>query len=102
MTDINNQISQYLAVKTLINVIFGIISFSILCLLDIDFALFWAIVIALLSYDPYVGSYLGVAFPVILSLGQFAPIKTNLILLVLLIAAQTWVGNMPEPRWIGR
>jgi predicted PurR-regulated permease PerM len=102
ITDINNQISQYLAVKTLINLILGVISFSILWLLDVDFALFWAITIALLNYIPYVGSYLGVAFPVILSLGQFASLQTTLILLVLLVAAQTWVGNVLEPRWIGR
>jgi hypothetical protein len=72
ITDINSQISQYLAVKTLINLILGVLSFSILWLLEVDFALFWAITIALLNYIPYVGSYLGVAFPVILSLGQFA------------------------------
>jgi predicted PurR-regulated permease PerM len=102
VTDINAQISQYLAVKTLINLILGAISFSILWLLDVDFALFWAITIALLNYIPYVGSYLGVAFPVILSLGQFASLQTTLILLALLVAAQTWVGNVLEPRWIGR
>jgi len=102
ITDINSQISQYLAVKTLINLILGVLSFSILWLLDVDFALFWAITIALLNYIPYVGSYLGVAFPVILSLGQFASLQTTLIVLALLVAAQTWVGNMLEPRWIGR
>jgi predicted PurR-regulated permease PerM len=102
ITDINGQISQYLAVKTLINLILGVMSFSILWLLDVDFALFWAITIALLNYIPYVGSYLGVAFPVILSLGQFASVQTTLILLALLVAAQTWVGNVLEPRWIGR
>lgn len=102
ITDINAQISQYLAVKTLINLILGLISFAFLWLLDVDFALFWAITIALLNYIPYVGSYLGVAFPVILSLGQFASIQTTLVLLALLVAAQTWVGNVLEPRWIGR
>lgn len=102
VTDINDQISQYLAVKTLINVILGVLSYAILWLLGVDFALFWAIMIALLNYIPYVGSYLGVAFPVILSLGQFASIQTSLILLALLVAAQTWNGNVLEPRWIGR
>ena len=102
ITDINSQISQYLAVKTLINMILGAISFSVLWLLGVDFALFWAISIALLNYIPYVGSYLGVAFPVILSLGQFASLQTTLILLALLVAAQTWVGSVLEPRWIGR
>lgn len=102
VTDINTQISQYLAVKTLINAILGVISYGILWLLDVDFALFWAITIALLNYIPYVGSYVGVAFPVLLSLGQFASIQTTLILLALLVAAQTYVGNVLEPRWIGR
>jgi predicted PurR-regulated permease PerM len=102
ITDINDQISQYLAIKTLINLVLGAISYAILWLLDIDFALFWAITIALLNYIPYVGSYLGVAFPVILSLGQFASLQTTLILLALLVAAQMWVGNVLEPRWIGR
>jgi predicted PurR-regulated permease PerM len=102
VTDINNQISQYLAVKTLINLILGMISLSILWLLDVDFALFCAMAIALLNYIPYVGSYLGVAFPVILSLGQFASLQTTLILLALLVAAQIWVGSVLEPRWIGR
>jgi predicted PurR-regulated permease PerM len=102
VTDINAQISQYLAVKTLINLILGMISFGILWTVGVDFALFWAITIALLNYIPYVGSYLGVAFPVILSLGQFASVQTTLILLALLVAAQTYVGNVLEPRWIGR
>ncbi|ROU01092.1 AI-2E family transporter [Histidinibacterium lentulum] len=102
ITDINGQISQYLSVKTLINLILGLISYAILWLLGVDFALFWAITIALLNYIPYVGSYLGVAFPVILSLGQFASLQTTLVLLAMLVAAQVWVGNVLEPRWIGR
>ncbi len=102
VTDINAQIRQYLAVKTLINLILGAISYAILWIMGVDFALFWAISIALLNYIPYVGSYLAVAFPVILSIGQFASIQTTLILLALLVAAQTWVGNILEPRWIGR
>ena len=102
VTDINVQIRQYLAVKTLINLILGVISFTILRLLGVDFALFWAIVIALLNYIPYVGSYMGVAFPVVLSLGQFASVPTTLLLLALLVSAQVYVGNVLEPRWIGR
>ncbi len=102
MTDINLQIRQYLAVKTLINLILGLVSYSILLLLGVDFTLFWAVTIALLNYIPYVGSYIGVAFPVILSLGQFASLPTTFVLLVLLTSAQVFVGNVLEPRWIGR
>lgn len=100
--DINSQIRQYLAVKTLINIILGIVTYIILITIGVDFALFWAVSIALLNYIPYVGSYVGVAFPVILSLGQFAYLPTTLLLLVLLTSAQVFVGNVLEPRWIGR
>ena len=102
LTAINVQIRQYLAVKTLINVILGVISYAILWAMNVDFAFFWAITIAMLNYIPYVGSYMGVAFPVVLSLGQFASLPTTLALLVLLTSAQMYVGNVLEPRWIGR
>jgi len=102
VTEINTQIRQYLSVKTLINLILGVLSYAVLWAMDVDFALFWAITIALLNYIPYVGSYIGVAFPVILSLGQFASLQTTLILLGLLVALQAYIGNSLEPRWIGR
>jgi len=99
---INSRIADYLAIKTLINIILGVISYAILWVMGVDFALFWAIVIALLNYIPYVGSYMGVAFPVILSLAQFGSIPQTAVLLALLVAAQTYVGNILEPRMIGR
>jgi len=102
ISDINQRISDYLAVKTLINVILALISYVFLWLLDIDFALFWAMVIGLLNYIPYFGSYLGVAFPVLLSLAQFGSLTTTLILAALLTAAQFVLGNIVEPRLIGR
>lgn len=100
--DINERIGDYLAVKTLVNVILGTISFAILSLLDIDFALFWALVIGLLNYIPYFGSLVGVAFPVGLSALQFGELGWTLLLAVLLTAAQIFVGSVLEPRLVGR
>lgn len=102
VTKINTQIGNYLATKTAINAILGAISFVILFFLGVDFALFWAILIALLNYIPYVGSMLGVAIPVILSVAQFGSLQTSTLVLVLLLAAQLWVGNFLEPRVIGK
>jgi AI-2 transport protein TqsA len=102
VAEINDGIGSYLATKTLINVILGILSYGILVLFGVDFALFWALLIALLNYIPYLGSYLGVAFPVVLSLAQFGQIGTTLILTACLTAAQLWVGNWLEPKLIGR
>ncbi|MEO1198776.1 MAG: AI-2E family transporter [Pseudomonadota bacterium] len=102
IADINKKIGDYLAVKTLINIILGVMSYAILWVMGVDFALFWALVIALLNYIPYVGSLFGVVFPVVLSLAQFGSLTTTLILAAFLTAAQTYVGNVLEPRMIGR
>lgn len=102
VSQINAAISDYLAVKTLVNAILGLISFSVMWAFGVDFALFWAILIALLNYIPYVGSLLGVIFPVVLSMAQFGSIQITLAVAALLTAAQVWVGNALEPRMIGR
>lgn len=102
VAEINEGIGSYLATKTLINVILGGISYAILLAFGVDFALFWALVIALLNYIPYVGSYVGVAFPVILSLAQFGNLGTTLFLAACLTTAQLGVGNWLEPRMIGQ
>ncbi|MEH6833409.1 MULTISPECIES: AI-2E family transporter [Falsihalocynthiibacter] len=100
--EINTKISDYLAVKTLINVVLGVISFLILWAHGTDFALFWAVMIGLLNYIPYVGSYIGVLFPVILSFAQFASLSHTLSLTFFLTATQFIMGNVIEPRFIGR
>lgn len=102
VTDINRKIGDYLAVKTLVNLILGVVSWVILWSFNVDFALFWAIVIGLLNYIPYVGSLLGVLFPSVLSLAQFGSIPTSAALTVLLTGAQMTVGGVLDPRLVGR
>ncbi|WP_295805578.1 AI-2E family transporter [uncultured Nitratireductor sp.] len=100
--DINRSIGEYLAVKTLVNIMLGMLSFVVLTFFGVDFALFWAVLIGLLNYIPYVGSLLGVMFPVLLTLAQYGSLQTTLFVAVLLTSAQIWVGNALEPRMIGR
>jgi AI-2 transport protein TqsA len=100
--NINQSIGNYLAVKTLVNGILAAISYVILWFVDVDFAIFWAILIGLLNYIPYVGSLLGVMFPVALTMAQFGSVQTTLIAAITLFMAQTWVGNFLEPRMVGR
>jgi AI-2 transport protein TqsA len=102
IADINRNIGNYLTMKTLINSFLGVLSFVILWLFGLDFAIFWAVLIALLNYIPYVGSYIGVFFPAVLSLAQLGSLSTSLALTALLVAAQLIVGNILEPRLIGR
>lgn len=102
IADINHKIGDYLAVKTLINIILAAISWAIMWLCNVDYALFWALVIGLLNYIPYVGSFMGVVFPVLLTLAQFGSLQTTLLVAGLLTAAQMYVGNVLEPTMIGK
>ena len=81
--DINRRIGDYLAIKTLINVILGVVSYLIMLFMGLDFAVFWAVLIALGNYIPYVGT-LAVLFPIVFSLAQFGSLATTLILAALL------------------
>ncbi|WP_158964940.1 AI-2E family transporter [Chachezhania sediminis] len=100
--DINRNIGDYLFVKTAINVLLGLLSYAVLWAFGVDFALFWAVLIGLFNYIPYLGSWLGVAFPVILSVAQFGDLWQTLLLTVALTILQLVMGSVVEPRWIGR
>lgn len=102
ITSINTSIADYLAIKTLINVILASISYVVMWFFGVDFALFWAILIGLLNYIPFVGSLVGVMFPVALTMAQFGSLQTTLGVLALLAVAQLWVGNALEPKMIGK
>lgn len=99
---INNRIADYLAAKTLINIILAAISYGVLRVFDIDFALFWAILIGLLNYIPYIGSWIAVFFPVVISLGQLGSLATTALLATAMTVVQIGMGNFVEPWLVGR
>ena len=101
VTDINQRVGRYLAVKTLINVVLGVISYGVMALFGLEFAIFWAIIIALLNYIPYIGSIIGVAFPVAMAILQFDGIEDVVALLIALVAVQVAMGNVIEPQVMG-
>ncbi len=99
---INQRIGEYLTVKTLVNIMLGLISYIAMRVIGVDFAGFFAVTIGFLNYIPYVGSMVGVAFPVLLTAAQFGSIDTILIVLISLTASQIFIGGFVEPRMFGR
>ncbi|TLP68760.1 AI-2E family transporter [Parasedimentitalea maritima] len=99
---INEKIGGYLAAKTLVNVILAFVSYGILLLLGIEQAAFWAILIGLLNYIPYIGSIIAVVFPVTMSLVQFTSFGHTALALVTLMVPQIAVGYYIEPKFLGR
>ncbi|MGY6517318.1 MAG: AI-2E family transporter [Lysobacteraceae bacterium] len=101
LADINDRIGAYLALKTFINILLGVVSWAILSMMGVEFAAFWAVVIAVLNYVPYIGSFLGVMFPVALSIVQFDDLAQVLTLAAALTAAQFVIGNFLDPFLMG-
>lgn len=98
---VNDRIGAYLALKTLINILLGVVSWLIMAAFGLELAAFWAVLIAVLNYVPYVGSFLGVLFPVAFALVQIGEPGPLLALSTGLIAAQFVIGNMIEPLLMG-
>jgi len=99
---INEQIVTYLSTKTLINVMLGVISYVLLLVLRVENAVFWAFMIALFNYIPYVGSLIGVGIVVTYLLLVHANLGWASLTLALLTSAQVYVGNWLEPRVMAR
>ncbi|UNK58805.1 AI-2E family transporter [Pseudoxanthomonas daejeonensis] len=99
--DINRRIGTYLALKTLLSILLGFVSWIVLAAMGVELAPFWALVIGLLNYVPYIGSVLGVALPVLFALLQFGDLKAALVLAGALSVVQFLNGNLLDPYLMG-
>ncbi len=102
LTRIEHSIRKYLWIKSLISFLTAGFSYVVMRFLEIDFAAFWAVLIFVLNFIPYVGSILAVIFPVMLTLVQFQSLSYFLMTMVLLTGVQIVVGNVLEPRIMGK
>jgi AI-2 transport protein TqsA len=98
---VNSKVLNYLRVKTLFNLINGIVVFVILTLFDVDFAPVLALLTFLFTYIPNIGSFITTAFPFVVSIVQFEDLGYAFSLLVVLIIFQTLIGSVLEPRAMG-
>lgn len=94
---VNDRIGTYLALKTAVSAAQGLVSWIILALFGVEFAAFWAVLIGLLNYVPYIGSVLGVALPVAFATMQFADLNQVLLILLALAASQFVIGFFLDP-----
>ena len=98
---INQRIGSYLALKTLLSLLLGVLSYLVMRLYGLEFAALWAVLATVLNFVPYVGSVLGVVFPLLMAIVQFADPATILSLLLALSALQFAIGNFLDPYVMG-
>ena len=99
---ISERVGQYLVLKAFVSLLIGAGSWLVMGLIGVDFAGFWAVLIFVLNFIPYIGSFVGVTFPVALTLVQFGAFGPFVMALVGLSAVQIFVGSVIEPRLMGR
>jgi predicted PurR-regulated permease PerM len=95
-------VNAYFRIKTLASIMTAVLCYVILIAFNIDFPLFWALIVFLLNFIPTIGSIIAVLFPSVLALLQFGSLGKFAAVLILLIAVQLFVGNFVEPRIAGR
>jgi len=99
---IQKRTQTYVSVKSLMSLITALVSYVVLEVVGVDLAGFWAFVIFLLAYIPTIGSLLGVLFPALMAVLQFASLGPFLIIAVGLGVVQIIIGNVIEPRMMGK
>ena len=101
INDINRRVGSYLALKTFISILLGVVSWVIMAFVGLEFAIFLAVLIGFLNYIPYLGSFLGIFFPVILAIIQFNDPGMIITVLLSLTVAQFLIGNFLDPYVMG-
>jgi len=100
--EIDGDIKTYLGVKTIMSVMTAVLSFIVMMIVGVHFASFWATIIFILNYIPTIGSIIAVIFPIILTLIQFDSMLPFTVVTISLIAIQFTIGNIIEPRYMGK
>jgi predicted PurR-regulated permease PerM len=102
MDKIDRQVQRYLAVKTLTCLITGALTTLILALFGLPFAVVFGVLAFFLNYIPTLGSIIATAFPVLLATFFFGTFSSAIGILVLLMTLNLLIGNVIEPRLMGK
>jgi len=96
-----DNVKRYMMIKTLLSLVTGLFVYIWLKIIGVDFALLWGLVAFLLNFVPNVGSIIAAVPAVLLALIQNGLISALLAALGYL-AVNMVVGNVLEPRYLGR
>ncbi|GAB1453027.1 AI-2E family transporter [Draconibacterium sp.] len=98
---IDKSVSNYIALKTAISLLTGILSYIALLIIGVDAPAFWAFIIFILNFIPTIGSLIATVFPAIFALLQFGQFKEGILILGIVGSIQLIVGNFIEPNLMG-
>ncbi|WP_434339340.1 AI-2E family transporter [Motilimonas cestriensis] len=96
-----SSVNQYMVIKTFVSIATGILVSIILWLIGVDFFILWGVLAFLLNYIPNIGSIIAAVPAVILAFLQLS-LGHAAIVALSYVMVNTVMGNMVEPRFLGR
>jgi predicted PurR-regulated permease PerM len=96
-----HKVQRYVAIKTVTSAATGLGVGVALTLLGVDFPLLWGLLAFFLNYIPNIGSIIAAIPPMLLALVQFG-VGSLIGVGAVFVAINTVIGNVIEPRWMGR
>ena len=97
----SQKLNSYLAIKTIVSLITGLIITIGLTIIGVDFALLLGVIAFLLNYIPSIGSVIA-AFPAILVALVGLDINSVFLVIALYFTVNIIMGNVVEPRYMGK
>lgn len=102
MTRIGDQMETFFGVKCIVGIAQALPSFLLLWWVGLDGAAFWAVVIFVSSFVPTIGSLIGIVFPTVVAIAQFADPVLVIVVVALLTTIQLAGSNWLEPKLMGQ
>jgi len=97
----SDTLNHYIVLKSLMSLLTATPICIVLYLLDIDYPLLWGFLVFLLNFIPNIGSIIAAVPVVLLAIVQHN-FFTALMVMVLFVVVNNIVGNMIEPKIMGR
>lgn len=95
-----DHVQKYLAIKTVVSLITGVLVAGLMWALGVDFPLLWGLITFLFNFIPNIGSIISAVPPVLLALVALGPVPAALAALGQVII-NIVLGNIVEPKLMG-
>lgn len=96
------KIQRYVVTKTLVSMMTGLITGLVTYAIGLDFPFIWGAIAFQLNFIPYLGSLIAVVPPTLIAFVQFPDPAIGAFTFFILGTVQFTIGNIIEPRIMGR
>ncbi len=98
---IQASIFSYMAIKTILSIVVGLLTYGVCIFFGVKFALFWGFMGFILNFIPSIGSILATVFPILMGIIQLDDTSDVVVMALILIVGHFIMGNVVEPIVMG-